>query len=535
MACEREYSGIVNVVAMAGERKVDAVFKILEKLVKSEADEQLLAAMNFDQDNFDHYFDWLDAVNKKSKKNLITHLVLEKTKMEKGSIGAANPYVIASVVLGKPVADLTSSDLVSVMKTLGGSEISNYNDIFNPSKNSPIFKMDTIDLSQWISQSKTLRKKAIAKNFFTVLKKDLPEIRIHYARVLDEGTQMAEKFLSQGITGKKLRGGEIMPNGQTGLGNPGITANAEKYAGFSAVIRCGTKTRTAYKNDVKQGACLDCYFMAALYSVVMTYYWAHPVNLILDDQGEYTVPFYDYPGDRARKLIKVKPTFPLSTINEFIYAQMTPDNELWVALYEKAYAKYRGYADDTLPGFHHLPGYDSGKDPDIGLLPAYYAMIPLTNLTKLVGSEVAVGAIPPTIYTAAVPPGGKSNYQILTEQNSSAGLTMFATVAWTHAEPPAGYEAYFTTEVIVPCHAYSLIGFYYDGTDNYIVLRNPWANKIDPNNNDFNLLDLASGTWSPQNSPAITFGAASDGIFGVKPALFDQLFEGYGWVRFTVA
>jgi len=323
-----------------------------------------------------------------------------------------------------------------------------------------------------------------------------------------------------------------MPNGQIGLGNPSTTEKADKYAGYTAVIRGGSKTRNAYKNDVKQGACLDCYFMAALYSVVMTYYWAHPVNLSQDGQGYYTVPFYDYPGNRTRKLIKVKPTFPLSNANNFVYAQLTPDNELWVALYEKAYAKYLGYDDYTLPGFHQLSGCQLGQDPDIGLLPAYYAMIPLTNLTKLVGSEVAVGSIPPTIYTAAFPPGGKSNYQILTEQNHSGGLTMFATVAWTYAEPPQGTENYFTTDVIVPSHAYSIIGFYYDGTDNYIVLRNPWANKIDPNNNA--ILQLASGKWEPQNSPAITFGTASDGIFGLKTTLFDQLFEGYGWVRFTV-
>jgi len=206
MVCERQYSGIEDVVSMTGEKKVDAVFQILEKLVQNLPDEKLLESIDFDKYNFDNYFDWLDAVNKKTKKNIIAQSVLEKTKIKQGKVGAANPYIIASVVLDKPIADLTSSDLVSAMNTLGGSEVISYNDIFNPTKDSPIFHMDTIDLSQWISQSKTLRKKAISRNFFTVFKKELPEIRIHYARVMDEGAQMAEKFLSQGMTGKKIRG-----------------------------------------------------------------------------------------------------------------------------------------------------------------------------------------------------------------------------------------------------------------------------------------------------------------------------------------
>lgn len=179
--------------------------------MKGELDEQQIAELDFDTINFDNYFDWLETMNKNNKKNLIKEPAHKKAKTEKdnlGSIvGAANPYVIASVVLDKPIADLKSSDLVSAMKTLGGADVESYQDIFNPAKNSPIFNMDSIDLSRWIAYSKPLRQKPLSRNFFTVLKKELSDIRIHHEQQLEERIQVAEKFLFQDTAGKKKGGG----------------------------------------------------------------------------------------------------------------------------------------------------------------------------------------------------------------------------------------------------------------------------------------------------------------------------------------
>jgi hypothetical protein len=325
-----------------------------------------------------------------------------------------------------------------------------------------------------------------------------------------------------------------------------------QYQGCGSIVQCGARARDQYVNDVIQGASLDCYFMAALYSVIMTYYWAHPVSLSADINGYYTIPFYTYPGNRAKVSKKVKPRFPLTAApaQQIVYAQLTPDHsETWVALYEKAYAKFLGYDNDTLPGFNKLPGYVSGDDPDIGLLPQNYAMDPLTQLTKLLPSENPVpqtGGIllPPTIYNPTNLGGWQgqnyaSSYQVLNKQNFENGLTHYATVAWTYADAtqivPPGVPALYDTDVLVPSHAYSLLGLYSNANKDYIVLRNPWGNMINPANLTAGLLkdSLASGTWSPTGSPQVTFGNAADGIFGLEKGIFDTCFEGFGWVQFT--
>ena len=95
-------------------------------------------------------------------------------------------------------------------------------------------------------------------------------------------------------------------------------------------------------NDVAQGYLGDCYFLASLASLAQS-----DPNVIRQmiaplGDGTYAVRFF---RGNTPVYVRVDSDLPASGSGP-VYARLTPDGELWVALAEKAYAEFR-YSDNA--------------------------------------------------------------------------------------------------------------------------------------------------------------------------------------------
>ena len=112
-----------------------------------------------------------------------------------------------------------------------------------------------------------------------------------------------------------------------------------------AVQGAGDSNRIA-PSDVSQGMLGDCFFLASLAAVAKFY-----PNLLAgnisgpDGDGQYSVRFYrkNFFGTFEEVNIRVRPNFPeIGTSGQAAYAKEGDSNEMWVMLYEKAYAQLLG-------------------------------------------------------------------------------------------------------------------------------------------------------------------------------------------------
>jgi len=118
-----------------------------------------------------------------------------------------------------------------------------------------------------------------------------------------------------------------------------IDPKYSKVQGKAFIKGKGDKGKVAM-NDVNQGYLGDCYFIASLAALAQRNPAAIKQGIKDNGDGTYTVKF---PGEGAEVL--VDGAFP-TTSGDLIYAQegdvSGKDKELWVVLYEKAWAKLKG-------------------------------------------------------------------------------------------------------------------------------------------------------------------------------------------------
>ena len=95
-------------------------------------------------------------------------------------------------------------------------------------------------------------------------------------------------------------------------------------------------------NDIRQGSVGDCYFLAALASLAD----ADPsmIRQMIAPMGDGTYAVRFYSGTQA-VYVRVDAWLPASGDSP-AYARLTPADELWVALAEKAYAQFRNGTND---------------------------------------------------------------------------------------------------------------------------------------------------------------------------------------------
>ncbi len=346
------------------------------------------------------------------------------------NIGAANPYVLAELKLGRRVNWQRHSDPRKLMsETLGLP----YEDIFNPRCRSPIF---------------------------------------------------AGKETAPARGGKPaVRSAPPVEVGAVNWSDPGDFF--EEAAEFS---------------DPVQGGVGDCYFIAALASVA----WALP--FVIAQRTRATGPnqqdFVDmiefYSGSKKVQ-VEVTEKLPLTSPGNFyMYARSSEAGEIWPAVYEKAYAKWRTNHTGDTPNIALI----AGGDP-VG------ALAQLTGWTPYYYSC-------PSLTADAI-------YQKVRE-NCLSRKTFNPMVAWTYCKPPAGVN--YGSAHIAGCHAYSLLGWNYVNGKKYVVLRNPWGNYEA-------ITGVSGGSWVAYDGSfwrTIAL-ATNDGTFALEVDVFKKYYAGFGFAK----
>jgi len=259
-------------------------------------------------------------------------------------------------------------------------------------------------------------------------------------------------------------------------------------------------SETAEWFDPMQGAVANCYFIAALSAVA----WAKPYQITHRTRatGETQQAFVDmveFHGGGSSSRVEVSEAVPLRNGN-WIYARSREQDEIWPAVYEKAYAKWKTGVSSDKPDITQTAFGD-----------------PVRAVDELVGGSRS--------YT------GTSNNtadDLWSEVrgNSRSYKTFNPGCAWTYSSgSSAPNNISYNSANIVANHAYAVLGWDYDQGTKYIALYNPWG-RTEASTGRMN------GVWTPYdesfwrrvNMPD------NDGTFAVDAPTFKRYFAGLGFV-----
>lgn len=347
-------------------------------------------------------------------------------KVRPDNIGAANPYALAEVKLGRKVNWPRTPHPHELVETALGMK---YEDLFNPRKKSPLFG-----------------GKAVRRN------------------------------------GRVVRSKAPVDVGGIDWTDPGDFFE-----------------ETPEFFDPVQGAVGDCYLIAALASIAWSrpYVIAHRARATGHGQQQFVdmIEFHD--AGKASE-VEVTEQVPLASPgSRYIYCRSSETGEIWPAVYEKAYAKWRTH--------------DQGDTPNISAIAGGDPVAACRQLTDLTG------------YYYSCPSMSARAIWRKVRENSKGRQTFNPMVAWTYCSPPAGIN--YNSAHIAGCHAYSLLGWHYDSGREYVVLRNPWG--------FFEATPSESGTWFAFDKSywRRVDLADNDGTFAVEAATFKKYFAGFGLVK----
>lgn len=264
--------------------------------------------------------------------------------------------------------------------------------------------------------------------------------------------------------------------------------------------------------DPIQGGLGDCYFIAALASVAWarTYVIAQRTRAVGTGQQQF-VDMIEFFKSGASHKIEVNELLPLhSPGNGYIYARSSEAGEIWPAIYEKAYVKWRTSKDPTSRSdYSTIYGMIAGGDP--------------------VGSAAALTGLTPYYYGTSGLTADAIWQKV--RQNSISRKTFNPMVAWTYGSSPSP-DVNYANAHLAANHAYSILGWQFVNNQKYVILRNPWGSYEA-------ILNVDNSTWTAWDAPY--YGgpgwwkpipmATNDGIFALRVDTFKKYFAGFGWVK----
>lgn len=246
--------------------------------------------------------------------------------------------------------------------------------------------------------------------------------------------------------------------------------------------------------DPKQGALGDCYFIAALASVA----WTKPYVIVnatrpsaSDNEGSpfHRIVFYE---NKKQEAVEVSERIPLyETTDSIIYASSANPGEIWPAVMEKAYVKWR-----------------TGNTTDYPNYPFIAGGLPVVACAELTGGTA----------TSKQHTSTSDNVLIqFIKSNCDSYCTVNPMVAATYSASPAGCD--YAKAGIVYSHAYSVLGYEKYKNEYYIILRNPWGYH-------HGTLDTREGVWEVyNNSSFVKVLLNQNGIFSMKLSTFRRYFR----------
>jgi hypothetical protein len=258
--------------------------------------------------------------------------------------------------------------------------------------------------------------------------------------------------------------------------------------------------------EVLQGNINDCYFLAALSAVA----WG----------GFNPTKLSNYPNYKFYKIKTINPVtvetqtitldgatpqhVPVDSAGKPLYAQKPSTSDIWVLLYEKAYAKFMDPLQPSNPNYAFIDGGNGWR-----------ALISITGLTS--GGEYYPGTeTENTILT---------NLGLSTATPSQTVVSNKAAVAWTKSQVMPDTSLYAS-------HTYSILGSYIPASGvKYLVLRNPYGNQTGAqilNPEPSTSVSRDTINWANRG---IYLNDTTDGIFAYNLADFKLNFAKYAIVR----
>lgn len=264
--------------------------------------------------------------------------------------------------------------------------------------------------------------------------------------------------------------------------------------------------------DPVQGAVGDCYLIAALSSVA----WARPYVIAQRNRATGNGSFLDmveFFNGSTKTEVEISENLPLGTPgNYFLYCRSSDPGEIWPAVYEKAYAKWRTGDPGDQPNILAIAGGD-----------------PVLAISQLTG-------FPRTYYSCAAMTAHDIWQRV--RANSLSYKTFNPMTAYTYPTSDAAAGRVYANANLVANHAYSILGWGYVDGHEYVIVRNPWGTTEAT-------LNIMNGSWvawdAAYSGPAGgspsggTRGfwrtiplSNNDGIFGLRADTFKLYFQGFG-------
>jgi len=254
--------------------------------------------------------------------------------------------------------------------------------------------------------------------------------------------------------------------------------------------------------DPIQGAVANCYLIAAMASVAWArpYLISHLTRATGQAQQQFTdmIRFYDIDHGNAEYDVEVtEATIVSSASGAPVYCRSSEPGEIWPAVYEKAFAKWKtGIAGDR---------------PDITA----------TAWGDCVRASAELTGLARHYYDTA----SRTADELwnIVRANSLSGKTFNPLTAATYGSGAASPDKVVYADAnLVASHCYSVLGWDYRNGQKYIVLRNPWGSTEATQN-------VLAGTvffydvswWRP-----IAL-ANPDGVFALRADTFKSYF---GWL-----
>jgi hypothetical protein len=257
--------------------------------------------------------------------------------------------------------------------------------------------------------------------------------------------------------------------------------------------------------DPVQGAVANCYLIAAMASVA----WARPFMVShmtratggANEQFTNLVRFRDTDAGNTVRDIEVTDATPTSSAGGPIYCRSSELGEIWPAVYEKAFAKWKTGSATDRPDITATAWGDCVR-----------AAAELTGLTREYHATSGLTA---------------DQLWDRVRQNSLGGKTFNPVVAATYGSGASSPDKVVYADAnLVASHCYSVLGWAYRNQTRYLILRNPWGNTEAT-------LGTLGGTeflydvswWRP------IVLADPDGVFAITASTFKSYFATLGVVR----
>lgn len=248
--------------------------------------------------------------------------------------------------------------------------------------------------------------------------------------------------------------------------------------------------------DPVQGGLGDCYFIAALSAVA----WSRPY--VIMQRVRATGPGLSEFVDRIDfysngvKSIEVSERVPLvKSTHAWIYARSSEPGEIWPAVYEKAFAKWKTN--------------DSTDEPNYGPIAGGWPVQATKELTNLAGVTKTCSALSADEIWSAV------------RSNCLSYRTFNPITAWTFCVTPAPVD--YNGTGIVAYHAYTILGWAFVNNIKYVVLRNPWGRNGA-------VINSLAGNWSAYD---VSFWRSvplnTGGVFAIPVDTFKKYYWQFGW------